>query len=391
MPRAGGVVMPARAGTVRASAARAGTVRAPAAGSSREQIVEIQRSRLLAATVRVVDELGYANATVTTVTNRARVSRRTFYELFSNREECLTAVLEDVAALVEGEIVAAGLEGLAWRERVRGGLWVILSFLDREPALARVCVVQALRGGPRLLERREEILAGLAAIVDEGRLEGARAGGCTPLTAEGTVGAAFAIVYARLLRGEREPLTGLLGELMGMIVLPYMGAAAARRELARPAPAETSRVPDGTAAGEGAVGDPLQGVPMRLTYRTARVLEGVAEHPGASNREVAQRGGVHDPGQVSKLLARLERLGLLTNTGEGHTKGEPNAWSLTPKGSRVVQRLSMTTSCQKDVELSAPLARRSSIAVGSAPAAAWSYPQSRGSSLMDHSLGRGSC
>ncbi len=35
-------------------------------------------------------------------------------------------------------------------------------------------------------------------------------GGSTPLTAEGTVGAAFAIVYARLLRGEREPLTGLL-------------------------------------------------------------------------------------------------------------------------------------------------------------------------------------
>ena len=113
------------------------------------------------------------------------------------------------------------MEGLAWRERVRGGLWAILSFLDREPALARVCVVQALRGGAEVLERREEILAGLAAVVDEGRLEGARGAGCTPLTAEGVVGAAFTIVYARLLRGERKPLTGLLGELMGMIVLPY--------------------------------------------------------------------------------------------------------------------------------------------------------------------------
>ncbi len=117
---------------------------------------------MLAAAVKAVDELGYANATVTTITNRARVSRRTFYELFSSREDCLTAVLEDVAGAVEGEVAAAGLEGLSWRERVRGGLWVILSFLDREPALARVCVVQALRGGPRLLGRREELLAGLA-------------------------------------------------------------------------------------------------------------------------------------------------------------------------------------------------------------------------------------
>jgi len=173
-------------------------------GVPREQIVEIQRSRLLAAAVAAVDELGYADTTVSDVTSRARVSRRTFYELFSSREECLATVLEDVVALIGAEIAAAGLEGLAWRERVRGGLCAILSFLDREPALARVCVVQALRGGAEVLERREEILARLAAVVDEGRVEAARGGQCTPLTAEGVVGAAFAIVYARLLRGEME-------------------------------------------------------------------------------------------------------------------------------------------------------------------------------------------
>jgi AcrR family transcriptional regulator len=356
--------MPARARAPRAapvSGARRGgrwPVARPAASAAgvgdrseivqHEQIVEIQRSRLLAAAVSAVDELGYADTTVADITSRARVSRRTFYELFKNREECLAAVLEDVVALVEGEIAAAGLDGLVWRERVRGGLWVILSFLDREPALARVCVVQTLRGDIEVLERREEILAGLAAVVDDARHEGARAGGCTPLTAEGVVGAALTIVYARLLRREPKPLTGLLGELMGMIVLPYMGTAAARREQARPAPAGSVTAPAGAAAPGSAVGDPLEGVPMRLTYRTARVLEGVAERPGASNREVAERAGIHDPGQVSKLVARLRRLGLLTNDGEGHAKGEPNAWSLTPTGLRVVQRLSMTAGGQKE-------------------------------------------
>ena len=101
--------------------------------------------------------------------------------------------------MVGGELAAAGLEGLAWRERVRKGLWTILAFFDREPVLARVCVVQALRGGPRVLERREAVLARLAAVVDEGRVRVARVvRECTPLTAEGLVGAAFAIVYARL-------------------------------------------------------------------------------------------------------------------------------------------------------------------------------------------------
>ena len=340
--------MPAR--TVARRGARRPVARSTAAPASAErselgrhgQIVEIQRSRLLAAAVAAVDEVGYADTTVADVTNRARVSRRTFYELFTNREECMTAVLEDVVALVRGEIAAAGLEGLAWRERVRGGLWAILSFLDREPTLARVCVVQAARGGQEVLERREEILAGLAAVVDEGRRESSRGAGCTPLTAEGVVGAAFTIVYARLLRGERKPLTGLLGELMGMIVLPYRGAAAARREQARPAPTASGRAPAATPPPPRPVGDPLAGVAMRLTYRTARVLECVAERPGASNREVAERAGIHDPGQVSKLLARLRRLGLLANSGEGHMKGEPNAWRLTPLGERVTAQLSLT-------------------------------------------------
>jgi AcrR family transcriptional regulator len=313
-----------------------------------EQIVEIQRSRLLAAAVSAVDELGYGDTTVAVITSRARVSRRTFYELFQNREECLAAVLEDVVALVAGEIAAAGLEGLAWRERVRGGLGVILGFLDRERALARVCVVQTQRGGIEVLERREEILAGLAAVVDDARREYPRAGGCTPLTAEGVVGAAFTIVYARLLRREPKPLTGLLGELMGMIVLPYLGTAAARREQTRRVPAAPAGAPPKQAEDGRAVGDPLEGISMRLTYRTTRVLEGVAELPGASNRAVAERAGIHDPGQVSKLLARLERLGLLVNTGEGHAKGEPNAWSLTPTGLRVVQRLGVTAGSQKE-------------------------------------------
>ena len=82
---------------------------------------------------------------------------------------------------------------------------------------------------------------------------------------------------------------------------------------------------------------------MRLTYRTARVLQCIAELPGASNREVAESAGVTDPGQISKLLRRLERLGLTANTGGGHLSGEPNAWKLTPLGGQVAQRLSVLT------------------------------------------------
>ena len=324
-------------------------------GAPRDRVIEIQRSRLLAAALGAIEELGYPRVTVAHIASRARVSRRTFYELFDNREDCLLAALESVVAMVRNELARADLDGLAWRERVRTGLWTILSFFEREPVLARVCVVQALRGGPRVLERRERVLAELARVVDQGRFEGSsRSVECPPVTAEGLVGAGFTIVYGRLLRGEPEPLTGLLGELMGLIVLPYLGPAAARREQARaitPVAAQRDASHRASGAveedegsnGHGGAGDPLAGVPMRLTYRTALVLEAIAQQPGVSNRVVAELAGISDQGQISKLLSRLERLGLIANTGKGHAKGEPNAWTLTSLGHQVAQRLSTST------------------------------------------------
>ncbi len=310
------------------------------------RVAQLQRARLLAAAVTAFDELGYGAATVADVTRRARVSRRTFYEQFANCDECLAGVLDDAVASVERELAATVSAGRPWQERVRAGLWTILAFLDRDPALARVCVLQAARGGALLVERRGRALRRLVTIVDEGRVERARGVNPSPLTGEGVVGAVLAIVQARIAVRDTRPLTSLLGELMEMIVLPYRGAAAARRELSRPAPSmrDSARYEERVADPSAPVGeDLLQGVRMRLTYRTARVLEGVGAHPGASNRQVADHAGIGDPGQVSKLLRRLEGLGLLENRGGGRVQGEPNEWRLTGKGALVADGIRLYT------------------------------------------------
>jgi DNA-binding IclR family transcriptional regulator len=83
--------------------------------------------------------------------------------------------------------------------------------------------------------------------------------------------------------------------------------------------------------------DPLKKFGLRRTYRTLRVLEVIAtwdkQTPGPSNREIAEASGIKDEGQMSKLLTRLEELGLAVVTGRGrHIPGEPYAWSLTVKG-----------------------------------------------------------
>lgn len=303
-----------------------------------EQVSAMQRSRLLAAAVGAVGQFGWEGATVARITERAGVSRRTFYELFENREECLLALLESVVAQIAAEIQTQTPAGSSWGERVRNGLWAILCFFDREPALAHACLVESRRGGGLALEYRQEVIDHLVEIVDEGRGECSSSGDVAPLTAQGVVGGVFEVLYSHLVKAPGEPLRGLLGQLVGMVVLPYLGGAAAQRELSRPAPVSESSQSEGLSL---EANDLLAALPMRLTYRTANVLRTLEEHPGRSNRQVADMVGISDQGQISKLLARLARLGLLVNAAG--VAGERNRWELTPVGSRITRSIKSYT------------------------------------------------
>ena len=301
-------------------------------GLPRGQVTEIQRGRMLSAAVDAVDEVGFAGMTVAQVIGRARVSRKTFYDVFADREDCFLAAfeqaLEEGAALLSDAYAAED----SWDDGVHSALASLLARMDEEPALTRLVVVEALAAGERVLERRAEALSELARVVDRGREE---PGALDPpeVTAEGVVGAVFAVLHARVLDGGEQSLTGLLGQLMSMIVLPYLGAQAAEGELSRPAP-ELAR-PRSSRRRARRDGDPLEGLKMRLTYRTVRVLMVIADSPGASNREIAERSGIADQGQISKLLGRLARLSLVENTGDGQEKGAANAWHLTSRGEAV--------------------------------------------------------
>jgi AcrR family transcriptional regulator len=289
--------------------------------------------RILAAMGEVASERGAGAVTVAHVVARAGVSRRTFYDLFADREECFLAAFEEAIGRVTALVLEAYARADAWRGRIRAGLWAALVWLDEEPALARMCVVESLAAGPRALERRAIVLRALVTAVDEGRGDVPRRGTQPPpLTAEGVVGAVLSVIHTRLLDPGAEPLTGLLGELMSVIVLPYLGQAAAQKELHKPAPSLLNRT-------SATPRDPLEGLEMRITYRTVRVLMGIAASPNASNRMIAAGAGISDQGQVSKLLARLEHLGLIENTGVGPIKGAPNAWRLTARGEQVEQAI----------------------------------------------------
>ncbi len=297
-------------------------------GLKQDQVSGIQRARLLVAMVQVAAERGAANVTVAQVVEHAGVSRRTFYELFSDCDECLLTALDDGLDRIAKRVVPIYRQPGRWRNRVRAALIELLSTLDEDPATGSLVIIETLGAGRPALEYRRRVLAEAIAAVEEGSGE-SNTHSPSRLTAEGIVGAVLSVLHGRLLEEGREPLIELVNPLMSMIVLPYLGPASARRELSRPV--STTRRP----SSNGNVSNPLKELHIRLTYRTVRVLLAVAASPGGSNKALGEAAGIGDQGQISKLLSRLEKLGLVANAGAGSHRGAPNAWTLTDRGQEV--------------------------------------------------------
>jgi AcrR family transcriptional regulator len=294
----------------------------------RERVTEIQRARLLAAMIDVCAEHGVADVTVAHVVERAGVSRRTFYEIYSDREECFLEAFDEGIARASRYVFDGYDETARWIDRMRDLLTALLMFMDAERATGRLLIVESLAAGDSALSRRRAAIERMIAFVDGANAE-LKADRQTPsLTAEGVVGGVLSILHSRLLADTPGPFLELAGPLASMIVLPYLGPAAARKELSRPVPKAQPKARRGER-------DPLSQLDMRLTYRTVRVLLAVAAEPGDSNRGVAARAGVGDQGQISKLLARLEKLGLVVNKSTVPGTGAPNAWVLTKQGEEV--------------------------------------------------------
>jgi AcrR family transcriptional regulator len=139
-------------------------------GLDRDVVEASQRTRLLEAIGRAVAERGYAGATIDDVVRRAGVSKATFYEHFSDKQECFLAAYEaaseELLARVREAHAAASDD---WLERSRAGIYAYLRWLAADPALARVYLVEVAAAGPVALERREALRDRYAELVRERR------------------------------------------------------------------------------------------------------------------------------------------------------------------------------------------------------------------------------
>ena len=197
---------------------------------SRDDAARDQRRRIFAAVAELVAEQGYQETTIEDVVRRAKVGYRTFYKHFPDKEAAFLALLDAAyergAARVED---AYRREEGPWQDRIGAALGELFAAVAADPAVARVCLVEANAAGPEAARRHEAALKRLAPLIAPGR-ELNPNGAALPASLEETLAGGIAWVLGqRLMAGEADRIRALLPETVEFVLRQFVGEDEAAR------------------------------------------------------------------------------------------------------------------------------------------------------------------
>lgn len=177
---------------------------------SREEVTRSQRERILTGMATAMTEHGYVGTSVTEILRRASVSRQTFYEQFSSKEDCFAATFEwSVQNVMEQMVATAGTASDvagAPVDPIDALLGTYLRSLALVPDFARVLLIETYAAGTTAIARRaamQERFTDMVVGVLRARTEADR------FACEVLVGGISTLVTARLAAGDEAGLLAL--------------------------------------------------------------------------------------------------------------------------------------------------------------------------------------
>jgi AcrR family transcriptional regulator len=169
--------------------------------------------RLLEGMAEAITERGYTATTIADVVRHARVSKRTFYEHFPDKESAFLALYSEASDDMLA-VIAGGVGGEApWRERVEAGVGAYFAELAAHPTLTRTFLVEIQAAGPRGRALRRDVMRrfadGLRAIAEAVRREDPAVRALSPEIAMAAVGG----IHELLIEAVEESGPAALPEL----------------------------------------------------------------------------------------------------------------------------------------------------------------------------------
>jgi AcrR family transcriptional regulator len=185
------------------------------------QLPSAPPERLLRALAAVVSEKGYQEAKIAEIVERAKTSRRTFYEHFAGKEDAMVAALDSGSAQMLAAALPAFRRGGDWPRAVRDTQRAMLHFAAEEPEYGRLGAVEMYGAGPRALEQREMVTEGMEGLLQPGFEVAPEV---PAIAAEAVGGALYALLYDFVKAEGPERLPALVPTFVYVTLAPFLGA-----------------------------------------------------------------------------------------------------------------------------------------------------------------------
>jgi AcrR family transcriptional regulator len=234
----------------RSASAQKGLPRGPQA-LPRAEVAAHQRERLVEAMVQAVNERGVVATTISELVARAGISRRTFYEHFENKEDCLLATYDTVVeAEVQRLLALTNPEG-EWLEQLEAVVRALFDAIAERPDAARLICVEMGASGEIGVQRWAAGAARLEGFISAGFERAPGSGTIPDPVARAVVGALRKIVYTRVReerssRSLKAEFARIVPELMEWIACYYPSPPGVLR---RPRARRVRRLEGGRAPG----------------------------------------------------------------------------------------------------------------------------------------------
>jgi AcrR family transcriptional regulator len=210
-------------------------VRPDVAGGNPQQSSEApsgyaeDRERLIAAVAKAAAEHGYPQLTVEQVAHYAGVSEDIFLAHFENKEQAMVAAQDSFLDRLWLDVIHACDALQEWPLKVRAGLGAVLASIAEASGLARVFAVEAAAASPAATERQFAALDRFAALLRDGRRHYPRAASLPDATERALVGGIASILSGHLLMEDPQAIPPIEGQLVELLLIPYLGEGEARR------------------------------------------------------------------------------------------------------------------------------------------------------------------
>jgi AcrR family transcriptional regulator len=192
----------------------------------RDEVARNQRARLYGGMIEAVSQRGYQATTVAHVIGLAGVSRRAFYELFSNKEQCFLATYDIVVARARKIALDAWTHERGWANRLHAACKALLDDVAENPKGPHLVLVDALGVGPSARERMQLANLTFERLVGSAFQMAPDGVGFPRLMSRAIVGGVRHAAFTRLLDHRERELYALTDEVLDWIESYRIPAAA---------------------------------------------------------------------------------------------------------------------------------------------------------------------